>query len=137
MKALSVRQPWAWLIVNGHKDIENRDWKTHVRGQVLIHAGATMTRDDYLGCTIFIAAMKTTWRLPAYDILKRECGGLVGQVEIIDCVKESYSQWFCGPYGFVLRNPIRLEFLKYKGQLGFFDVSFTPNISAPSAPSAV
>jgi hypothetical protein len=28
MKALSIKQPWAWLIVNGHKDIENRDWRS-------------------------------------------------------------------------------------------------------------
>lgn len=27
MKALSIRQPWAWLIANGHKDIENRTWQ--------------------------------------------------------------------------------------------------------------
>ena len=26
MKALSIRQPWAWLIVNGYKDVENRTW---------------------------------------------------------------------------------------------------------------
>ena len=37
-KALSIQQPWAWLIVNDHKDIENRDWRTHYRGPVLIHA---------------------------------------------------------------------------------------------------
>ncbi|MEI3544750.1 MAG: ASCH domain-containing protein [Alphaproteobacteria bacterium] len=36
---LSIRQPWAWLIVNGYKDIENRTWPTHFRGKVLIHAG--------------------------------------------------------------------------------------------------
>ncbi|WP_245839042.1 ASCH domain-containing protein [Yersinia kristensenii] len=38
MKALSIRQPWAWLIVNGYKDIENRTWNTKCRGPVLIHA---------------------------------------------------------------------------------------------------
>ena len=32
MKILSVRQPWAWLIVAGHKDIENRKWRTSYRG---------------------------------------------------------------------------------------------------------
>jgi hypothetical protein len=31
--ALSVRQPWAWLIVNGYKDVENRSWTTHYRGR--------------------------------------------------------------------------------------------------------
>src|ERR1051326_1498970 len=39
VKALSVRQPWAWLIIYGGKDIENRDWPTSHRGPTLIHAG--------------------------------------------------------------------------------------------------
>lgn len=38
MKALSIRQPWAWLIVAGYKDIENRSWPTNFRGRVYIHA---------------------------------------------------------------------------------------------------
>ena len=38
MKTLSVRQPWANLIVRGIKDIENRSWKTNFRGRILIHA---------------------------------------------------------------------------------------------------
>lgn len=38
MKAISIRQPYAYLIVNGKKDIENRNWKTKQRGRVLIHA---------------------------------------------------------------------------------------------------
>jgi ASCH domain len=38
MKALSVRQPWAWLIIAGHKDVENRSWTTTYRGPLLIHA---------------------------------------------------------------------------------------------------
>jgi hypothetical protein len=44
MRTLSIRQPWAWLIVNGHKPVENRDWATSFRGPVLIHAGLTMAR---------------------------------------------------------------------------------------------
>jgi hypothetical protein len=41
MKALSIMQPWAWLIVNGLKDIENRKWSTDFRGEFLVHAGKT------------------------------------------------------------------------------------------------
>src|SRR5690606_36026391 len=44
---LSIRQPWAWLICNGGKDIENRNWRTLYRGHVFIHAGKGMTRDEY------------------------------------------------------------------------------------------
>ncbi len=39
LPALSVHQPWAWLIVAGFKHIENRSRRTHYRGPVLIHAG--------------------------------------------------------------------------------------------------
>lgn len=38
MKAISVRSPWWWFIVHGLKDVENRNWPTHFRGKVLIHA---------------------------------------------------------------------------------------------------
>lgn len=39
IKVLSVRQPWAWLILNGYKTIENRTWRVNDRGPILIHAG--------------------------------------------------------------------------------------------------
>ena len=42
MKALSVHQPWAWLIVNGIKIVENRSWSTEFRGRFLVHAGLTV-----------------------------------------------------------------------------------------------
>jgi ASCH domain len=35
MKVIVIRQPWAWLIVNGIKDIENRSWRTRYRGPLL------------------------------------------------------------------------------------------------------
>ncbi len=45
MQALSVRQPWAWLIVAGYKDVENRGWATKYRGRILIHAGRRAAED--------------------------------------------------------------------------------------------
>ncbi len=48
MKAISIHQPWADLIVFGHKDIENRSWTTRYRGRMLIHAGLTVDRDAVL-----------------------------------------------------------------------------------------
>jgi hypothetical protein len=38
-RALSIRRPWAELIINGDKDIENRTWSTTYRGLVYVHAG--------------------------------------------------------------------------------------------------
>src|SRR5690348_2447825 len=53
MKALSIRQPWAWLILHAGKDIENRDWSTRFRGQVLIHAAKGMTQNEFADACYF------------------------------------------------------------------------------------
>ena len=116
MKALSIRQPWAWLIANGHKDVENRDWPTRFRGKFLIHAAKGMTRDEYYFCDDFIRGLNVT--LPSMSELER--GGIVGVAEIIDCVAESDSPWFMGTHGFVIRNAKILPFRPCKGALGFF-----------------
>jgi len=116
MLALSVQQPWPWAIFHAGKDIENRSWYTKVRGRILIHAGKRIDKDgiedlDDMGVVC-----------PA----KLRVGGIVGSVEIVDCVTESDSKWFFGRYGFVLRDPKALFFMPYRGQLGFFDVDYKP-----------
>lgn len=126
MKTISVRQPWAWLIVNGFKDIENRDWPTKVRGRVLIHASKGMTHGEYDDAVDTARMVKRAGGMvgldtfPSFNSLQR--GGIVGSVEIVDCVSDSPSPWFFGNYGFVLANAELLPFREYKGQLGFFEV---------------
>ena len=120
MKALSVRQPWSWLIVNGHKPIENRSWRTNFRGRVLIHASLKL---DYQAATDTVAKVYDgLFELPPKE--KIEVGGIVGAVDIVDCVDESDSPWFFGDYGFVLKNPQPMPFYPCKGKLGFFNVDF-------------
>lgn len=116
MKALSIRQPWAWLIVHGDKDIENRTWRTKFRGPVLIHAGKKIDRVAY--------DILTDSGIDLPPIENLETGGIIGQTEIVDCVNESDSPWFSGPpkYGFVLANSRPVRFRPCKGQLGFFTV---------------
>lgn len=118
MKALSIRQPWAWLIVNGHKDIENRCWKTKLRGKIYVHAAKGMTDDEYLEA--FCIAQENGVMLPLGHELER--GGIVGTVEIVDCVNQDASPWFFGEFGFVLKNAKQLPFRPLKGALGFFNV---------------
>lgn len=121
MKALSIRQPWAWLILNAGKDIENRTWRTNMRGRVLIHASKGMTRDEYEDADDPLwATGGLTIKLPPFEDLER--GGIVGSVEIVDCVRQSDSPWYQGEWGFVLRNPKLLSFRPLRGALGFFDV---------------
>lgn len=139
MKALSIRQPWAWGIVHAGKDVENREWYTNYRGRVLIHASKYKPRqediDDFNN--VFMDAVPTDERVKITkrhtcfgEVLSMERGGIIGVAEMVDCVVKSSSPWFFGRYGFVLHNPRPLTFTPYKGALGFFDV---PEIDEPSA----
>jgi hypothetical protein len=118
MKALSIRQPWAWLIVNGHKDIENRSWLTHYRGPLLVHASKGMTRDEYIFAGTI--AHQSGVKIPPFEKLER--GGIVGRVDVVDCVDQDPSPWFFGEFGFVLKNAKPLPFRPFTGKLGFFEV---------------
>lgn len=123
MKALSIRQPWAWLIVNGHKDIENRTWHTKYRGRFLVHASAGCTRRAWGEAIQFAlerGLIETPFEVPALNELQR--GGIIGSVELVDSVDHSDSPWYMGEKGFVLRDPKPLPFTPMKGRLGFFDV---------------
>lgn len=115
LKAISVRQPWAWLIVNGYKDIENRKWPTNVRGPVLIHAGINL-RDFNEGCAIYIKD-KYGVDIPQ----EADVGGIIGVVDIADCVEKHPSPWFRGKFGWVLSKPRRLPHKFCKGKLKFFN----------------
>lgn len=119
MKALSIRQPWAWLIVNGHKPIENRTWNTKLRGEFLIHAGKGFDKAGY------------AWvrdNFPEIDLplpAGFERGGLVGKATLHDVITTSSSPWFFGPVGFCLADAEPLPFVPMAGKLGFFEVAMT------------
>lgn len=127
LPAISIRQPWAWLIVNGHKDVENRDWVTHFRGRVLIHAGLTFPRSYYEEQRSAMArAGILPGGFPGYEELQAQCGGIVGQAWIADCRDESASRWYIeGSKAWVLdtRGACPHRFWPMRGRLGFFDVA--------------
>jgi hypothetical protein len=116
VKVIVVRQPWAWLIVHGYKDIENRSWKTRYRGTLLIQASANLPAKRELDAGRLLARKRGV-RVPE-DLEK---GGIVGTVQLEDCVTRSRSKWFEGPIGWVLTKPKRLPFTPLKGRLGLFD----------------
>jgi hypothetical protein len=122
MKTLSIRQPWAELILQGRKTIELRTWRTHYRGPILIHAGYTLETD---GCA-------------TYDVnpaaLAR--GAIVGTVEIVEMVEFDHDSfaatrdqhldpgnWPGDVLGWRLADPQRLETpIPMRGRLGLFEV---------------
>jgi hypothetical protein len=116
MKVIVIRQPWAWLIVHGFKDIENRSWRTRYRGTLLIQASAGLPTKHALE-DIRLFVRKRGVDLPE-DF---ERGGIVGMAQLDDCVTSSRSKWFEGPVGWVLSKPKRLPFIPLKGRLGLFD----------------
>ena len=116
MKVIVIRQPWAWLIVNGIKDIENRSWRTRYRGPLLIQASARRPSQREME-EFRVFARKRGVKLPD----KFEFGGIVGSVQLDDCVDKSRSKWFEGPVGWVVSKPKKLPFTPLKGRLGLFD----------------
>jgi hypothetical protein len=112
MKALTVRQPWAWAIVHAGKDIENRSWRTHYRGPLLIHAAVSP---------------HALWDMPR-GVRKPEerdihYGAIIGLVELVDVVERSRSKWFIGPVGWVVANPRPLrQPVPCKGGLSLWNV---------------
>src|SRR4051795_6744327 len=80
-RALSLKQPWAWLVVNGYKDIENRSWRTNHRGPLLVHASRSL---DLLTATVH-DEMKQDYGVRLPD--EFEFGGIIGVVDVVDCVR--------------------------------------------------
>lgn len=76
MKALTIKQPWATLIMQGDKRFEFRSWQTKYRGDLLIHAGKGIDKE----------AMK---RLEKYLPAKLIYGKILGKVKLVDCIKMS------------------------------------------------
>ena len=124
MKAISIKQPWAYLIAAGVKDIENRSWKTNYRGTVLIHTGAkymkminpnnifTNEQWNYLSDTQKRLVMSS---LPT--------SAIIGSMEIVDCVKNNNSIWAEeDSWNWIVRNQKLFDtpILNVKGKLSFF-----------------
>ena len=125
MKVLSIRQPWAYLIVAGYKDIENRKWYTNHRGPLLIHASKAMEENDFPKQREWIE----NWTgIVIPEDLPR--GAIVGAATLTDVYSAGrprqlcFSPWFEGPYGFEMEDAVEFEQpIPWRGQLGIRDVS--------------
>jgi hypothetical protein len=124
-KAISIMQPWSFLIVNRFKAIENRDWQTKFRGTVAIHSGKKVDGGplrDLIGGEhpVTYEPLSAPLRAAVDDMGLLPAGGIVGVADIVDCVDHSDSDWFVGKYGFVLANQRSVPFIPCKGALGLF-----------------
>lgn len=127
MKALSIRQPWAFAILHLGKDIENRPRALHFTGPLAIHAGRAEDPGGY-------PALRAIAREAGFDpddipdpgdpMLRR--GGFVGIVDMTGCIDgrdhRAAGPWFSGPYGYLLERPRTIPFVPWPGQLGLFEI---------------
>lgn len=113
IRILTVRQPWAWAIIHGGKDVENRvrNIAGAYRGPIAIHAALTGAN--------FHARHADLW--PFDD--RHVTGAIIGVVDLVDV--HSHSGIICTPWAFldefhmVLANPRPLtESIPFKGGLG-------------------
>jgi hypothetical protein len=91
-KAITIKQPYASLIMAGIKPVENRTWNTSYRGTLLIHAGKGVVRDA----------------MDAHGDLVGDypAGAIIGTVELVDVVTDSASPWAMeGHYHWILASP--------------------------------
>lgn len=144
MKTLSIKQPWAYLICSGIKEIENRTWKTKFRGRVLVHASA---KDAYIGLGGVLNSIQVNKIMDKLATFEDTClwdayrrhgnpervkSAIIGSVEIVDCTIYHESIWaekcrLGEPeiYNWVLSNPILFNkpILGVKCKLSFWEYS--------------
>lgn len=128
--ALSIKQPWAALVVAGSKTIEIRRWPTARRGRILIHAARIAD------------ARSEAWNHVPADLesIANLQGGIIGSVDLTECRRYdaltafvtdqakhlNEPNWFAPPllYGFVFANPQVLPFTSFPGWFRFFKVDW-------------
>jgi hypothetical protein len=105
MKAISIKQPWAGLILAGRKQIEIRSWRTNHRGDLLIVSSAKPAGPDsgQALCIVYVV----------------DCRPMIVADERAACCKR-----YPGAWAWVLENIRPIRPFPVKGRLGFYDVDF-------------
>lgn len=85
IKVLSILQPWASLVVSGHKRIETRSWNTKYRGELYIHASMgknykKLDANDNL-YRFYYKLLSHNQVVPFYRL---PFGAIIGKVDLVD-----------------------------------------------------
>ena len=129
--ALSVRAPWAWLIIHGRKTIENRDWNTGYRGRFLVHSTGTNLKEEYESAL----RMTDFFEVELPPITDLPIGSIIGSVSLENITKPcDIAEWgdpdlqskFYGwgnadsKFWWHLARPVPHEPEPCRGQIGWF-----------------
>ena len=133
MKALTIRQPWAWAIARGHKPVENRSWTTPYRGPLAIHAG--LRWDDAtlgaLGVVVHRIRQQGGAVPPSLraDLPYSGTGRIVAVAELVDVCTRSMDGEPCdcglwavpGEAHWQIRDARPIDGPEVRGRLGLWD----------------
>lgn len=127
MQALTISQPFATLIAEGHKWVENRTWPTRYRGDLAIHAGKGqqyLNKNEIAkfptGCVIAIARLaavvELSWAMDQFE------GGFDGRIEgstksVVDLVMHQHSE---GPWCWILEDVRAIDPVPVRGSQGLW-----------------
>lgn len=130
LRALSVRQPWAWALAEGHKPVENRTWDTPFRGRFALHAGIARFELDEVDQ---VREAGKLWGVSVKSIMDQCCdpanrGAVLALADIVDCVRSDFAKQYPASkawvndsgFCFVIANVVRVPPVRVRGQLGFF-----------------
>ncbi len=127
MKALSFRQPYAWLSATGIKPVDNRPRPTNYRGRFYIHASKS---------TKALKGFDEAWVLERLTLQEKEryytepkpIGVIIGEAVLVDCVESHTSIWFVpGNYALVFAEP-KLYNIPVPCKGAIFPLFFEPDI---------
>lgn len=140
-KALSIKQPWAWLICSGFKDVENRYWyRRNYPKLIYVHASnskSDMTKEVLARIMRRLTGKQAAELMVVYERLA--FGAVIGEVSITECRYRPgdenanlFSKWHeAGQYGFYLKNPVLyVNPIPCAGKLGFFEIESSGGASA-------
>ena len=136
MKALTIKQPWAWAITDSTKRVENRTWKPPygtVGQRIAIHTSATISQADMILCRqispvplpdtsdLLAGYIVATTILRAYIVVDGS-GGVIEQTRYAENYNPHADPWFFGPVGWLLEDVIKLPNpIPCRGKLKLWD----------------
>lgn len=132
LKAITVKNPWAWSILHAGKDVENRSQSINHRGTLYIHVAKRDDEAGYENETFRQARAKAPQAVKNNLHLK---GHVLGTVEVVGChystecrTAEGYCSKWARPgfYHWELANPKPLACpFPEIGQLGLWNLPAT------------
>ena len=129
-KALTLKQPWAWLVARGYKKVENRTWTTNHRGRLAIHVSKSdsdLSPEVSSFVSEALAKSGLSTALPSLDELKAQQGLVIATVDLVSVERDEDEPLapFALPsqYHWILANPLLLEPpIEARGQMGLWNV---------------